>query len=86
MWPCCMHARMHVCMCVCVSDRAERREPDETDQLVPAVEAQILQTEREDPVLRSDFKGEWRRRWSASRSDGLLRPRYQRTPAAPLVA
>lgn len=40
--------------CVRVSDCAEGGGPDETDQLVPALEAAILQTEREDSVLRSD--------------------------------
>lgn len=43
---------------MCVSDGAEGGEPAETDELVPALEAAILQAEREDTVLRSDRQGE----------------------------
>lgn len=43
---------------VCVTDCVEGGKPDETDQLVPALEEAILQTEREDSVLRSDRQGD----------------------------
>lgn len=43
---------------LCVADCAEGGKLDETDQLVPALEETILQTEREDTVLRSDRQGD----------------------------
>lgn len=45
-------------MCVCVADSVEGGKPDETNQLVSALEETILQTEREDTVLRSDCQGD----------------------------
>lgn len=42
------------------ADGAEGGNPSETDQLVPALEETILQTTREDSVLRSDLQGECR--------------------------